>query len=73
MSKSIDLTLFYRLDNDGNAVILNEDGTQTTRIELDSYIGVPYPVGSTVSVLWEHPEGIVLTVEDAERIGVVKE
>lgn len=56
--------MFYRLEN-GNARILHESGEMVTRIDANVY-----PVGSNCSARYEHPEGIVLTVEDAEKLGI---
>lgn len=60
--------MFYRLNSDGNAVLFEDSGEQVTRIDANVY-----PVGSNCSARYEHPEGIVLTVEDAEKLGIVKE
>ena len=60
--------MFYRINSDGNAVILNDDGTAATRIDANVY-----PVGSVLSSCHEHAEGIVLTVADAQKIGIEAE
>jgi len=62
--------IFYRLNGDGNAVILYaSDGEPVTMLDENVY-----PVGgSPLSARYEHPAGIVLTVEDAEKIGITKE
>ena len=61
--------LFYRLNDDGDAVILHaECGSAATRIDANVY-----PVGSDVSARYEHPGGVVLTVADAESIGIQAE
>jgi hypothetical protein len=57
--------MFYRINDDGNAIILHENGEMVTRIDANVY-----PVGSDLSARYEHPEGIVLTVEDAEKLGI---
>jgi len=57
--------MFYRLNNDGNAIIFHNSGEQVT--QLDENI---YPVGSDYSTRYEHPYGIVLTIEDAHKIGI---
>lgn len=58
--------MFYRLNEEGNAVILDsKTGEAITRIVADVS-----PVESDFSVRCEHPEGIVLTVADAEKIGI---
>lgn len=60
---------FYRVNEDGNAQILTADeGDPVTRIDADVY-----PVGSDVSARYEHAEGIVLTITDAEKIGIESE
>lgn len=60
--------MFYRTDVNGNAVIFENDGTATTRIDENVY-----PVGSDYSARYEHPEGIILTVSDAKKIGIKEE
>ena len=60
--------MFYRINENGNAVILNDDGTAVTRIDANVY-----PVGSVLSASHEHAEGIVLTVADAQKIGIEAE
>ena len=60
--------MFYRINSDGNAVIFESDGSVATRIDANVY-----PVMSNISTRYEHPEGIVLTVADAEKIGIKKE
>jgi hypothetical protein len=61
--------LFYRKNDEGNAVVLNVvDGSAVTRIDANVY-----PVGSELSARYEHPEGIVLTVADAKKIGIEEE
>ncbi len=55
--------------NENTVAILHvEDGAAVTR--FDDSMPVAYPVDSNVSALYEHPEGIVLTLEDAERLGI---
>ena len=60
---------FYRLNEEGNAVIFHETGEAATKL------GGPaiYPIGSLLSTHYEHPEGIILSVEDAEKLGVEEE
>lgn len=63
--------MFYRRNDngDGGAVILYvTDGEPVTRIDADVY-----PVGSELSARYEHADGIVLTVADAESIGIEAE
>lgn len=60
--------MFYRINEDGNAVVFHDGGEEVTKIDA----GV-YPVYSVLSARYEHPCGIVLTVADAERIGIREE
>jgi hypothetical protein len=60
--------MFYRINSENNAEILNDDGTAATRIDVNVY-----PIGSDLSARYEHPEGIVLTVADAVKTGIAKE
>ena len=60
--------MFYRINENGNAVILNDDGTAVTRIDANVY-----PVGSGLSARHEHAEGVVLAVADAQKIGIEAE
>jgi hypothetical protein len=56
--------MFGRINADGNVVVLMaEDGAPVTRIDANVY-----PVGSSTSARYEHPEGIVLTTADAAAI-----
>lgn len=62
---------FYRLDENGNAVILHcEDGAPVTRMG-DIY--PVYPVGSSISATYDHPKGIVLSESDAISLGIERE
>ena len=61
------MKMFYRIEN-GNARILHESGEMVTRIDTNVY-----PIDSSLSARYEHPEGIVLTVEDAEKLGITAE
>jgi hypothetical protein len=64
--------MFYRTDSSGNAMILFADtGEVVTR--LADLNRPPYPIDSDVSVDYEHPNGIVLSVEDAESLGIFPE
>jgi len=58
--------MFYRVNENGDAVILlAESGEAVTKIDANVY-----PVGSSLSARYEHADGIVLTVADAESIGI---
>jgi hypothetical protein len=61
--------MFYRIDENGNARIFENDGSIVTRID-DPDANVVYPVGSNCSARYEHPEGITLTIEDAQKLGI---
>lgn len=61
--------MFYRVDENGNAQILwKESGECVTRIDANVY-----PVDSNLSTRYEHPQGIILTIADAEKIGIISE
>ena len=54
------------LNGDGNVVVLHTaSGEAVTRIDANVY-----PVGSDLSARYEHPAGIILTVPDANKIGL---
>ena len=58
--------MFGRKDDVGNVVVLMAaDGAAVTRMDVDAY-----PVGSGISVRYEHPSGIIITAEDAVKIGL---
>ncbi|EHJ0806465.1 hypothetical protein KAB87_004100 [Salmonella enterica] len=59
--------VFGRINESGNVdVLYSETGELVTRLDVD---GV-YPVGSEFSTRYDHPDGIVISVEDAKRIGL---
>lgn len=61
-------SIFGRTDLDGNiAIFQTKDGRPVTRME--NWAGI-YPVGSRLSAAYEHPEGIIISREDAEEIGI---
>ena len=57
-------TYFGRMVNE-NVAVFEKDGSAATRIDENIY-----PVGSSVSTRYEHPAGIVISQEDAEKIGL---
>ncbi|HAT1642375.1 TPA: hypothetical protein I8Y18_003537 [Raoultella ornithinolytica] len=58
--------VFGRINAEGNVDILYvEDGFPVTRLDANVY-----PVNSDLSVRYDHPEGITLTLKDARNIGV---
>jgi len=61
------MDIFGRINESGNVMVLHaEDGEPVTRMD-DCAI---YPVDSETSVCYEHPEGIVITIDDAKKIGI---
>ena len=57
---------FGRMTQDGTVAVLHvEDGAPATRLDANVY-----PVGSSTSARYEHPEGITLTVEQAQAMGI---
>lgn len=67
------MKMFYRIENDENgnarARIFYESGSVVTRINTADAASV-YPIGSKCSARYEHPEGITLTIEDAQRLDI---
>jgi hypothetical protein len=57
--------MFYRINDEGNAQIFEDNGEVVRRIDANVY-----PIGSDLSARYEHPNGIVLSVADAEKIGI---
>jgi hypothetical protein len=57
--------MFYRVNENGDAVVFHESGECVTKIDASVY-----PVDSDLSARYEHANGIVLTVADAEKIGI---
>ena len=56
--------LFGRKRPDGNIQMFENCGEVATRLKT----WVLYPVGGGVSTHYEHPEGIIITPEDASKI-----
>lgn len=62
-------SIFGRINNSGNVeVFFSECGESVTR--LDESIATIYPVDSDFSAAYEHPNGIVISKEDASKIGL---
>lgn len=60
------MEMFGRINNVGNVDVLYvESGEVVTRIDANVY-----PVGSELSARYEHAEGVVLSRDDAEKIGL---
>lgn len=66
--KSSTSEMFYRIDENGNAQIFHNSGEVVTRIDASVY-----PIDSDFSARYEHATGIVLSVSDAEAIGIPAE
>ena len=61
--------IFGRINEEGTVdVLYAECGTAVTRLDANVY-----PVGSDFGARYEHPEGIVLTLDDARKIGLTIE
>ncbi len=59
---------FGRINDSGDVAVLHEaDGAAATRLDVSLYA-----IGSdgSKSVRYEHPEGVVISRADAERIGL---
>jgi hypothetical protein len=60
------LDLIGITNEDGNVgIFFNEDGYPVTCLDANVY-----PVDSVCSARYEHPEGIVLSVSDARKLGI---
>jgi len=58
--------IFGRIDSNNNVVVMYaEDGSAVTSIDANVY-----PIGSSLSARYERPEGIVLSREDANSLGI---
>ncbi len=58
--------IFGRITDSGDVALFHrEDGADVT--SLDENI---YPVGSELSTRYEHPKGIILSADDAEKLGI---
>jgi hypothetical protein len=61
------IDVFGRAMADGTIAVLHvSTGEPVTRMDVDQV----YPVGSPLSVKYEHPQGLVLRRADAERMGL---
>lgn len=58
---------FGRINESGDVAVFHESGEAATRMDCSLYV-----VGSdgSKSVRYEHPGGIVITRDDAEKIGI---
>ena len=63
--------MFCRLRDDGDYDVLHVvDGADVTRMDCRDMHPTIYPVGSSYSTLYEHPEGIVLDANDVARLEI---
>lgn len=60
--------MFYRINEQNNADIFEDSGERTTRIDANLYC-----VDSDTSTRYEHSQGVVLPVRDAESVGILDE
>lgn len=59
-------SLIGRINENGDVAVFDADnGAAATRIDANVY-----PVGSSVSARYEHADGIVLSRDDAAKIGL---
>lgn len=56
---------FGRVNNSGDIIVLHSSGEFATRLDANIY-----PVGSQLSAKYEHTNGIVISIEDAHKIGL---
>jgi hypothetical protein len=69
MNQSVN-NIFGRINDDGNVAILYaDDGSAVTQL-TDGEHPLLWPVDSDVSAYYEHPNGIILTREDADKLGI---
>ncbi|HCT5330797.1 TPA: hypothetical protein OT047_003496 [Klebsiella pneumoniae] len=58
--------VFGRVNSDGNVDLLDiETGEAVTRLDANLY-----PVNSQLSTRYEHARGIIITREDADKVGI---
>lgn len=61
------MEIFGRITNEGIRIFYATDGHPVTRIPGAHTV---YPMGSSLSCEWEHPNGIVLSQADAEKLNI---
>ena len=64
------MNIFGRYTKNGNVELFYSSGEAVTKIYTDEFKEIIYPVGSELSWFYEHPEGIIISAEDAEKIGI---
>jgi hypothetical protein len=60
-------TMFGRENSDGSISLFHADGRVVTRLVNGPIV---YPIGDSKSVRYEHPEGVVVSADDAVRLGI---
>lgn len=60
------MIMFGRKNKNGDINLLDKDGYPITRLD-DSY-PIIYPVNSNLSAYYEHPNGLIITEEDAKKL-----
>ena len=60
---------FGRINSNGNVDVLHTDD-ETRATTLDENV---CPVGSNVSARYDHPQGIIFSLADAKKIGLMIE
>lgn len=63
------MNIFGRITNVGDVMVSCADTGGVIK-KLDDSFPTVYPIGSDISANYEHSDGIFLTVEDAEKIGL---
>lgn len=59
--------VFGRINSEGNVDILDiNEGCRVNRLDVDGI----YPVNSNFSTRYDHPEGIVISLADAQKLGI---
>lgn len=58
---------FGRTNEDGDVAVFHESGEAATRMDCSLYV---VDSDGSKSVRYEHPEGIVISRADAEKIGL---
>lgn len=67
--KDIQETVYGARTEWGVALRYKLDGVAVTRLEGDD-VPIIWPIGSDLSASYEDPEGLFITEEDAQRLGI---
>jgi hypothetical protein len=60
--------IFARITDQGAAVLWADSGEPVT--QFDETMPIAWPIDSDLCAHYEHPQGIVLAVSDAKKIGI---